>query len=204
MAIIVDHLPLAPPARILDVGCGTGRISHELHRAGYHVVGIDPHGPSLEVARQEVPGGTFVRGDVLTHELPQAPFDGVVAVGSLHHFDLDRGLQRIHDLLRPGGWLAALGYARSTWRDLPWLVATQAVRRITRPAERWAHPSPKCWPPPHDFSTTRRIVAAHLPGHRWQRDGQGRYVVSWQKPVPTSRMSTERPTQRGSPNLGSP
>jgi 2-polyprenyl-3-methyl-5-hydroxy-6-metoxy-1,4-benzoquinol methylase len=40
------------PARdVLDLGCGTGRLAIALSRRGYRVTGVDPAGPSLDVAR---------------------------------------------------------------------------------------------------------------------------------------------------------
>ena len=46
-------LPLSPPARILDVGCGFGRHSIELARRGYEVTGIDPSAAMIQAARQK-------------------------------------------------------------------------------------------------------------------------------------------------------
>ena len=56
-----------PPARALDVACGTGFLTRHLHG---EVVGLDQSDAMLEVAREQVPGATFVQGDAL--ELPFA------------------------------------------------------------------------------------------------------------------------------------
>lgn len=49
-----------PGRRILDLGCGTGRLTTALARAGHHVTGIDPARASLDVA-QSKPGAEAVR-----------------------------------------------------------------------------------------------------------------------------------------------
>jgi SAM-dependent methyltransferase len=90
------HLP-APPARVLEVGCGQGALTTALAVAGYDVLGIDPLAP---------PGDHFRR--VLLEDLEQeeGPFDAVVASHSLHHIrDLGPALDRIAALLCAGGVL---------------------------------------------------------------------------------------------------
>ena len=53
-------LPGAPPARILDVGCGTGLLACEFAARGYDVTGVDPAAAMLATARAR-PGGDRVR-----------------------------------------------------------------------------------------------------------------------------------------------
>ncbi len=53
-------LPAAPPARILDVGCGTGLLACEFATRGYDVTGADPAAAMLATARGR-PGGDQVR-----------------------------------------------------------------------------------------------------------------------------------------------
>ena len=108
-----EHLP-APPARVLEVGCGQGELTTALAVAGYDVLGIDPRAPSGELFRR------LKLEDVEETE----SFDAVVAAFSLHHIrDLDAALDKIAGLLPPGGFLVVDEFAwdRLDETTLDWL-----------------------------------------------------------------------------------
>jgi demethylmenaquinone methyltransferase/2-methoxy-6-polyprenyl-1,4-benzoquinol methylase len=63
-----------PPARTLDVACGTGFLTRHLLGG---VVGLDQSERMLAVAREQVPGARFVQGDALTLPFEDATFDRV-------------------------------------------------------------------------------------------------------------------------------
>ncbi len=84
-ASLVDAL-LHPPARVLDAGCGTGRVAIRLAELGHQVVGVDVDPVMLDVAREQAPELTWLHGDLATvHEvLGQGDrFDLVVAAGNV-------------------------------------------------------------------------------------------------------------------------
>ena len=51
----------APPASVLDAGCGTGRVAIELSRRGHAVVGVDVDEAMLEAARAKAPDLAWVQ-----------------------------------------------------------------------------------------------------------------------------------------------
>ena len=74
---------LVPPgARVLDAGCGTGRVGVELARRGYDVVGVDSDLSMLAVARERAPELDW-RLEDLAGFCTQEPFDLVVAAGNV-------------------------------------------------------------------------------------------------------------------------
>jgi SAM-dependent methyltransferase len=94
-AFVRANLP-PPPARVLEVGAGSGELARGLTDAGYAVVAIDPE-----------PGGENVDRVALA-DLAEPPgsFDAAVAVLSLHHVDpLVQSCGRLAELVRPGGTL---------------------------------------------------------------------------------------------------
>jgi SAM-dependent methyltransferase len=98
-----SELP-APPARVLEIGCGPlGGFVPALRTEGYAAIGIDPRAPASPEFHQ-IEYEQFV---------PPQPVDAVVACTSLHHVaDLDAVLDRIRDALVPGGRLVVVEWAR--------------------------------------------------------------------------------------------
>jgi len=80
---IEELLVPAPGARVLDLGCGTGRHSVELARRGYRLTGVDLSRGMLEqaAAAAAAAGVTveFVKADATAYE-PAAPFDLVICL----------------------------------------------------------------------------------------------------------------------------
>ncbi len=63
-----------PPLRTLDVACGTGFLTRHLRG---EVVGLDASARMLEIAREQAPAATFVRGDALALPFGDGDFDRV-------------------------------------------------------------------------------------------------------------------------------
>jgi SAM-dependent methyltransferase len=111
-----DLLGLRTGMRVLDVGCGPGRHSHELARRGMVVVGVDISERFVELATADAPAGaTFLRLDA--RELPFAgEFDAAVclcqgAFGLMTAPGDDRAvLDGIARALVPGGRLALTAF----------------------------------------------------------------------------------------------
>jgi len=70
-------------ARVLDVGCGTGKpVSSTLAATGHQVHGIDISEAMIELSRSQVPLGSFEVANMLHYE-PVEKFNGIFAVLSL-------------------------------------------------------------------------------------------------------------------------
>lgn len=121
----VMHLLPNRPARILDLGCGTGWTSMFFARHGYEVIGRDIAETMIEAARgsqiaQNIAGnlqfevGDFEIGDA------REPFDAVVFFDSLHHAeDEAAAIRYAFQSLRPGGIMVTHepgeGHATAPW-----------------------------------------------------------------------------------------
>jgi SAM-dependent methyltransferase len=79
-------LPLipTPPRRLLDLGCGEGRLSRDLRAAGYAVVGVDASRTMVRAALAADSAGTYLVADARQLPFPAAAFDDVIAFMTLH------------------------------------------------------------------------------------------------------------------------
>jgi SAM-dependent methyltransferase len=77
-------------ARILDAGCGPGRLGGYLAAAGHYVVGVDVDPTLIEAAEQDHPGPRWLVGDLAELDLPARgitePFDIIVMAGNVMTF----------------------------------------------------------------------------------------------------------------------
>ena len=95
--------------RILDLGCGQGRIARPLAAAGNEVVGVDLSRKLLAIARaSDGDSIRYIHADVCTLDWwDGTAFDGVIASMALMDVDnLDGAVTTVATTLRPGGWFA--------------------------------------------------------------------------------------------------
>jgi SAM-dependent methyltransferase len=111
--IAADAAGVAPEgARVLEVGCGPGRLSIRLARQhSLDVTGLDLDPAMVERARANVDRlgngnqrrPAFLVGDAASLAFPDGSFDLVVSTFSMHHWaDPTAGLAEIARVLRPG------------------------------------------------------------------------------------------------------
>lgn len=83
-AHFVDSL-LERGSRVVDGGCGTGRVGRELVRRGHSVVGVDVDESMLAVARERDPATTWLFADLLDVDVDDVggPVDCVVLAGNV-------------------------------------------------------------------------------------------------------------------------
>ena len=72
-------------ARVLDAGCGPGRVGGRLAEAGHRVVGVDVDPALIEAAEQDYPGPRWLVGDLAELDLPDR-FDIIVSAGNVMAF----------------------------------------------------------------------------------------------------------------------
>lgn len=99
---------LAPGARVLEYGCGTGSHAFLLASSAESVTGIDISPVAVDMARQKqsAAGLSNVQFEVMDAEhlrFPAASFDLVCGTAILHHLDLGQSYAEVRRVLRPGG-----------------------------------------------------------------------------------------------------
>lgn len=144
-------------SRVLDAGCGPGRLAGELFRRGHDVVGVDVDPDLIEAARADHPGPGYAVADLSELDLPALgiaePFDLVVVAGNVLTF-LAPGsetevLRRLGAHLAPGGRIVA-GFGLGRGYELASFEA-DVVAAGLRESLRLATWDLRPWTPESDF-----------------------------------------------------
>jgi SAM-dependent methyltransferase len=137
---LVDQLVawVGPAARVVEIGCGTGKATRLLAARGMTGVGIEAHPAMAAVAQGHVADGSGWRIDVAGFEEwePQSgdvPADMVASAQAWHWIDPEVRLHKAHGLLRPGGWLALWWNVADESDDSPLRHAIDDVYRRWEP-----------------------------------------------------------------------
>jgi len=141
---------------VLEAGCGSGLFLRHLRDAGYAVEGVETSAADVQYARDQI-GLTVHAGALETLPLELAHYDAVVMVYVLEHIpDPAATLARIHQLLKPGGWvvlgLPVMDSGQARWLGARWSAVTEAPRHVAIPSAAGA---------------TRLLEAAGFADIRW-------------------------------------
>jgi SAM-dependent methyltransferase len=113
-ARLIDAM-VKPRSRILDAGCGPGRVGAALFARGHDVVGVDIDPELITAAREDHPGPVWIVSDLATLDLAALgepePFDAVVVAGNVLAFVAPETetqvLERLAAHLVPDGFVVA-------------------------------------------------------------------------------------------------
>jgi SAM-dependent methyltransferase len=107
---LLRHVPTECESA-LEIGCGTGAFSRRLAQRARQVTAIDLSTEMTRVARSRsaaFPNIDFQVDDIVTRVLPEAKFDCIASIATLHHVPTRDVLMKISKALKPGGSLIVL------------------------------------------------------------------------------------------------
>jgi ubiquinone/menaquinone biosynthesis C-methylase UbiE len=178
--------------RALDIGCGHGAFAGRLADVAVRVDAIDVDAEALSEAQRRQCGHAnlkFILGDFVGLDLPEAHYDVVASLASLHHMDLVEAIEKMKRVLRPGGVLVVLGLYRET-SVVDYLASAAAVlvnlvyRQVVH---RHNHSASAAKVRVKDPSTAlehiRKVTGSIMPGRRVRRHLLWRYSLIWKKPL---------------------
>ncbi len=137
---------LSPNAKILEVGCGDGRLATQLMKEGYQVIGIDISPEKIEAAKRN--GAQAEVADILHFESKEN-FDAALFTHSLHHIHLlDAAMNKAKTLLGERGRILIEDFAieqmdekTADWfyhiRDIVYSMAGNPPGEEKTGMERW-------------------------------------------------------------------
>jgi trans-aconitate 2-methyltransferase len=151
---VLDRLDLRGDERVLDAGCGTGRVTAALveRLPRGEVVAVDGSPAMVEAARERLGDTADVRvADLLALELDR-PLDAILSTATFHWIaDHDRLFARLLGVLKPGGRLVAqCGGAGN-------IAALKAAAEKVGEREPFAA-ALAGWPGPWNFAGTRETA----------------------------------------------
>ncbi len=180
---------------VLEVGCGLGRLAAQIAGDRRDVVGLDLSPEMIARARKECVSTrvTLVCGDFSGHDFGPARFDCIVTAAALHHMPLATSIQRMQELLRPGGRLIIHDMRRdeglADWLRAYWTLAMHSLRRLVRTG--------RPFPPAHvraawlrhgqdehylSWREVQSLTTSLLPGSQAFYHWMWRYTIAWNKP----------------------
>lgn len=156
---------IKPDNKVLDAGCGNGRLYKELKRKKVDYLGIDFSKNLLSIAKKEHPKARFKLGDLSKDRAWNSlkDYDVACCIGVLHHFPTPekqlRMLKHIYQALRPEGvviisvwnlWQKRfwkLHFQQLAWKiikgfKLKWLMVPYKVsngKRIVKQVDRFCY-----------------------------------------------------------------
>jgi SAM-dependent methyltransferase len=140
---LAAELDIAPGARVLDLGAGTGKLTRALVAFGLDVVAVEPQGALREVLAAGVGAERVLEGTAEEIPLPDQSVAVVTVADAFHWFDHSAALTEIRRVLRPGGGGLAVLTTLPSIFDARWaceLVTLLSNRRPEHPGfdgPRW-------------------------------------------------------------------
>ncbi|MGW4367278.1 class I SAM-dependent methyltransferase [Nocardia takedensis] len=155
--------------RALDLGAGTGLATGPLLEAGASVHAVEP-GPALaERLHRRLPAATLSIDTVEQVALPPASYDLAVAATSVHWFDLDIVLPKLHRALRPDGhfavWRNAFGDPSVPVTPFRERVGRIVSRRTTRSPSAYGELDTEAWAT--RLASTGHFTVTHRRRYAW-------------------------------------
>ncbi len=117
----VEWLAPAAPARVVEIGAGTGRLTSLLGARDLEVDAVEPDPRMRAVLARNNPAARCHAGDSTALPVPDASAEAVLVADAWHWFDPVAAMEEVRRVLQPGGWLG-----------LVWNV-------VAEPVEPWEH-----------------------------------------------------------------
>ncbi len=171
--------------RILDVGCGDGRLIFELTNEHNLLTGIDLNKESIATAKNnnKYNNVSFIEGDFLSYNFKEK-YDAIIFVASIHHLNMKEALKKAKELLNQNGLIIIVGLSNpSTLFD--WLLEIgrfipsgiiSKIKHVTDSEDlnlTVSYDIPK-------MSYIRKVCQKEIPNYKIKYGLHYRYLLTWE------------------------
>jgi SAM-dependent methyltransferase len=130
---VVDLPGLPPAATVLELAAGTGKLTRILAATFARVIALEPATAMRELLVRNCPDVETLDAQAESIPLPNASVDAVFVAEAFNHFDVERTVQEIARVLRPGGAVALMwNQPRGPWEPSIAPVEALLEERIDR------------------------------------------------------------------------
>lgn len=100
-----EQVVVPNPGRILEIGCGLGRLVKHYHGLGRQIVGVERSLSAVHLLNCNAPHLDVRAGDALALDFSDCSFDIALAFGVYHNFEssLEKGIAEVSRVLKPDG-----------------------------------------------------------------------------------------------------
>ncbi|MEK7511584.1 MAG: class I SAM-dependent methyltransferase [Patescibacteria group bacterium] len=126
--------------KLLDLGCGNGRLIGLLKDKAVDYLGVDFSQELIVCAKKSFPEKSFLMRDALNLDFPEKSFDVVMCVSVLNHLPKNKHVQFVENIkkvLKPGGYLLMSNWnlwnilsKKSVWKKRHRSIETSKHRSI--------------------------------------------------------------------------
>jgi len=130
----IGGLGLKKGDRILDLGCGNGRLIKALEKYEIEYCGLDISEELVKNARKSFPLEKFVVSNLLKTPFPKESYDAVISIATLHHLpslNHKDAFVEMKRILKPGGKLLISVWYFWNKPSFVSLIIEEALRKIT-------------------------------------------------------------------------
>jgi len=135
--------------RILDIGCGNGRLLNLFSDKDVSYIGLDSSSRLVKLAQQDHPGREFIVGDFLEVTFPSDTFDKAFAIAFLHHIPSEvmrlNILAEARRILKPEGilfltvWTPAKAFRSPLFQKSKILKSRDIIRPWGKQTDLYCH-----------------------------------------------------------------
>lgn len=134
IAMALEKMDLKKCDKVLDIGCGNGRIAPLVKKSGASYTGVDISDKLIEIAKETYPDEKFKVANMTSLPFPDKSFDAVISIAALHHLPGEERIKAISEIGRVlkdnGTILISVWYF---WHQPKYLklIAGSSIKKIT-------------------------------------------------------------------------